>query len=367
MIEVKKIWNGLDHLVSQLASPTLFFSGGLGDVDFLRRLPLSPDVGPARVSITGEDKGSGFVRRQAEFLSPAGFLPEESRKARIEMILPSVPAGKVATDFPVFIHFAATGDETMFPRRLLIAEPLARKGIASIILENPYYGNRRPASQKDFVIPTVSDQFKMNQSTILEGLSLLSWLDGLGYQNTGVTGISMGGSMAASVAAVCPRPVSVAACIAPVGPGPAFAYGALSNRVDWEALAPELFEYFGETDSTTGSPESSVGARSMVSEGQVNQERSNPAAAKRKLYRLMAVADLRNYQAPRAPERAILVGANQDAYVPFRSVQALHQHWVGSNLRVLSGGHVSAVLLNGHHFRQAIQDVALAGSAWPQS
>ncbi|HBS03817.1 MAG TPA: hypothetical protein DEA96_02555, partial [Leptospiraceae bacterium] len=321
--------------------------------------------------------------RMASFSSPAPWLPEESSLGFMEMVIPDSSSHKLSSDTPVFIHFAATGDETTLPRRLLIAEPLARKGIASIILENPYYGKRRPAEQKDFVISTISDQFKMNQATILEGVALLKWLDSLGYSNLGVTGVSMGGSMAASVAAATSLPVSVAACIAPVGPGPAFCYGALSNRVDWQRLIPELNQYFPSKDAgeNSGNAPSEDSANDFVvdtaqsSFGTVLQEsredvgtvpRNSPEdavdhplpLAKRKLHRLMSVADLRNYSVPVDPSRAILVGAHEDGYVPYRSVVALHEHWKGSLLRTVPGGHVSSVLLKGNVFRESIEDLA---------
>ncbi|MBI41469.1 MAG: hypothetical protein CMF59_17895 [Leptospiraceae bacterium] len=343
MLNLSKIWNGLDHLVSHMASPRLFFSEGLGDVDFLKNLPVDTDAPAARVNIESEEKGSGLIRRTASFASPAPWLPEESSLAFMEMVIPDSASHRLSSETPVFIHFAATGDETTLPRRLLIAEPLARKGIASIILENPCYGKRRPTSQKDFVIPAVSDQFKMNQATILEGVALLKWLDALGYSNLGLTGVSMGGSMAASVAAATSLPVSVAACIAPVGPGPAFCYGALANRVDWEKLMPELNEFLPSMQ--TGLPDETEVIHPLP-------------LAKRKLHRLMSVADLRNFAPPVDPSRAILVGAHQDAYVPYRSVVALHEHWKGSMLRTVPGGHVSSVLLKGNVFRESIEELA---------
>ncbi|MCB1140010.1 MAG: alpha/beta hydrolase family protein [Leptospiraceae bacterium] len=345
-MDLNLIWNGVDHLVSRLASPRLFFSGGLGDVDYLKSLPLSMEAEAARVRIESEEKLGGIIRRRASFPSPAPWLPEESSLAFMEMVIPDSPVHRLSPETPVFIHFAATGDETTLPRRLLVAEPLARKGIASIILENPYYGKRRPSHQKDFVITTLSDQFKMNQATILEGVSLLKWLDSLGYSNLGLTGVSMGGSMAASVAASTSLPVSVAACIAPVGPGPAFCYGALSHRVDWQRLIPELNEY---------SEERKTGEKQVDTDA----AKGHPLPlAKRRLHRIMSVADLRNFSPPADPSRAILVGAHQDAYVPYRSVLALHEHWKGSRLRTVTGGHVSSVILKGNIFRDCIEDLA---------
>ncbi|MCB1166399.1 MAG: alpha/beta hydrolase family protein [Leptospiraceae bacterium] len=339
MIDMTGLWGNLDHLISRVASPRLFFSGGLGDVEFLQSLPLSADVSAADVAVEKEENSGKVLRRTLRFYSPAKWLPEQGALARAEMILPTKFASSIPANAPIFLHFAATGDETTLPRRKLLGEPLAERGIVSILLENPYYGRRRPKFQNDFVIGTLSDQFKMNQATILEGMALLKWLHSAGHRNLGLTGISMGGSMAASVAAASDLPVSVVACIAPVGPGPAFCYGALANRIDWQTLAPELSDYLG-------------------SNGGFANGKFSLSHSKRQLHRLMSVADLRNFAPPLQPERAILIAAENDGYVPLKSVVALHKHWKGSQLRTIPGGHVSAVLLNGHVFRDAIAESA---------
>jgi hypothetical protein len=46
--------------------------------------------------------------------------------------------------FPLCIQLAATGDQGLWKRRRFIAQPLLAQGIGSLILENAYYGSRRP-------------------------------------------------------------------------------------------------------------------------------------------------------------------------------------------------------------------------------
>ena len=41
------------------------------------------------------------------------------------------------------VHLAATGDEGFSLRREYIAKPLLEKGIASVVLQVPFYGKRR--------------------------------------------------------------------------------------------------------------------------------------------------------------------------------------------------------------------------------
>jgi hypothetical protein len=44
----------------------------------------------------------------------------------------------------LIIHLAGTGDHSFFRRRWGFANDLLKCGISSILLENPFYGSRRP-------------------------------------------------------------------------------------------------------------------------------------------------------------------------------------------------------------------------------
>jgi hypothetical protein len=49
---------------------------------------------------------------------------------------------------PVIFHFAGTGDQNFWRRRWLLAKPLLTEhNVASLILENPFYGVRKPKNQ----------------------------------------------------------------------------------------------------------------------------------------------------------------------------------------------------------------------------
>ena len=49
---------------------------------------------------------------------------------------------------PVVFHFAGTGDQDFWRRRLFLAQPLiSQHNVGSIIIENPYYGCRKPKAQ----------------------------------------------------------------------------------------------------------------------------------------------------------------------------------------------------------------------------
>lgn len=73
-----------------------------------------------------------------------------------------------------------------------MAKPLLQQGIGSIILENPYYGLRKPANQVRSSVHYVSDIFFMGACLIFECIVLLNWAETLGFGPLGITGISMG-------------------------------------------------------------------------------------------------------------------------------------------------------------------------------
>lgn len=59
---------------------------------------------------------------------------------------------------------------------------------------------------------------------------------------------------------------------------------------------------------------------------------------------------------PVRPDAAVLVAARHDGYVDMASVKALQEHWPGSELRLVDGGHVSAFLMHQDAFRAALRD-----------
>ncbi len=70
---------------------------------------------------------------------------------------------------------------------------LKREGIGALILENPFYGNRKPADQRRSQLNHVSDLLVMGLALIFECITLIGWLEGEGLGPVGLTGISMGG------------------------------------------------------------------------------------------------------------------------------------------------------------------------------
>ena len=137
----------------------------------------------------------------------------------------------------------------------------------------------------------------------------------------GVTGISMGGQLAATAAATMPAEVAVAPCIPSRSPAPVFTRGALRRMVDWAALR----RAWGED-------------------------------APERLRALLDTADVCALPPPRRPDCAVVVGARYDACVPPGAAEEIHRHWPGSELRVLGTGHAGAVAFRGAALAAAAAD-----------
>ncbi|XP_076147944.1 protein ABHD18 [Alosa pseudoharengus] len=172
------------------------------------------------------------------FISPLeeivpGVLPTESIKARFQFIVPK----KWKKHYPVCIHLAGTGDHFYWRRRTLMARPMIKEaGMASLLLENPYYGYRKPKDQLRSSLKNVSDLFVMGGALILESAVLLHWLEREGYWPLGMTGISMGGHMASLAVTNWPKPIPLVPCLSWTTASSVFTTGVLSKAVNWREL-----------------------------------------------------------------------------------------------------------------------------------
>ena len=315
----------LDRLYASRSNRLLFFKDGWGDLRRLREIRrMGSHLEPQRpIEVRWEEsvETETALFRRGAFPSPYTDLPlpAESRNAFFELILPK----GASRETPICIHFAATGDEGFARRRRALALPLLREGIGSLILENPYYGRRRPPGQHAKMLNRFSDLWAMGGAAVEEGRSLMQWLRREGYERLGVCGISMGGSMAARVALLEERPVAMIGCVTAHSASAVFTEGILKNYLAWEVLNREL-------------------------------DGDGPAIAL--MRELLDLTDLRRFPPPRQPEAAFLVAASRDAYIPPASAALLHAHWPGSTMRWLKTGHVGAFLFHRRDFLQAVLD-----------
>uniref|UniRef100_A0A1Y1KBS9 Uncharacterized protein n=1 Tax=Photinus pyralis TaxID=7054 RepID=A0A1Y1KBS9_PHOPY len=148
------------------------------------------------VTILNEQSFEDYQLIEGTFHSPlAHFLPDvvipEVRPARFQLIFPK--KWKSNTYRPLCIHLAGTGDHHFWKRRNVMAVPLLKHDISALILENPFYGLRKPKDQFRSSLHNVSDIFVMGGCLMLECLVLLRWCESLGFGPLGISGLSMGG------------------------------------------------------------------------------------------------------------------------------------------------------------------------------
>lgn len=315
----------LDRLYARISNRRLFFRGGWGDLSPLRAVQSQGfDPGPTRkieIAWDREDHADGVILKQGQFLSPyeGPGLPEESRNAYVEWVMPKGSSKET----PICLHFAATGDEGFTRRRSAFARPLARAGVGSLILENPFYGKRRPAGQHSKMLRYFSDLWTMGVATIQEGRSLSWWLYEQGYAAQASCGISMGGHMAAKVGVLSDVPMAIACSVTPHSAAAVFTEGLLKNYCDWHTLGKGL--------------NGDGNAFDLMKE-------------------FLHLTDIRLLSFPVKPQGIFMLGAKKDAYIPQGSVQLLHEHWPGSTLRWIDSGHVGAFLFCRKHYLTAIMD-----------
>ncbi|XP_050313195.1 protein ABHD18 isoform X2 [Anthonomus grandis grandis] len=229
---------------------TKFFTKGWGVPEHLERLfsfrktisnrdtcyELVPKEYP--ITIINTQRQSDCHLIEGKFRSPfalhlPGLVSPEVQDAYFQMVLPL----HWTTDYkPVCIHLAGTGDHYFWRRRNIMAKPLLKSGIGAIILENPFYGLRKPKDQIRSSVHHVSDIFVMGGCLILESLVLLNWCEQLGFGPLGITGISMGGHMASLAASNWPKPLVLVPCLSWSTASSVFTEGVMSESINWDML-----------------------------------------------------------------------------------------------------------------------------------
>lgn len=289
-----------------------FFTEGWGDETSLTPAPIAETIPqPLQVNWLSHDMEKyGLEVAHGTFVSPSDRLPMRSRQGSVISVSPPEETNRVAVLMPAW-------NEHDPKVRVAMAGHLARKGIRSIILENPYYGSRRPMPEHGQPIRTVSDFMVMGAAAVNEARGILMWFHDDGW-DIGISGYSMGGNTAAIVAATMPVPVAAAPLAASHSPGPVFLDGVLRDGIAWDALGGRSQE--GKLRSTLGS-----------------------------------ISVLNVEPAPHT-QHAVVVQVSHDGYVPATAVEALSDHWPGSELRVVRGGHATAIWYRKDQLTDAIVD-----------
>uniref|UniRef100_A0A182Y4L2 Uncharacterized protein n=1 Tax=Anopheles stephensi TaxID=30069 RepID=A0A182Y4L2_ANOST len=236
---------------------TKFFCKGWGKPENLERLfafrkimsnraacsQLVPRDYP--VEITKEELHSDCKILEGKFISPLeiympGLVPDVAQNAHFQILLPLKWNDERYK--PICIHLAGTGDHYFWKRRNLIAKPLLKEAnLGAIILENPFYGLRKPKEQRASSLQNVSDIFVMGGCLVLESLVLLNWCERNGYGPLGITGLSMGGHMASLAATNWPKPLVLVPCLSWSTASSVFTEGVMSHSINWDVLETQYF------------------------------------------------------------------------------------------------------------------------------
>lgn len=282
-------------------------------------------VKPIKVSHEIKRRVPGGTAKEGSFESPYEFrwkrkeyLPDYARTARYLLLEPEQGSSSL------IIHFAATGDEG-YSRRRRIALPLLKKGISQLILENPYYGSRRHPEQKKAVLPTVLSLMRMSRAAQDEGMALARYFRKQGYERIMMTGISMGGYVAAAAGRELNFPVRICCLVPSHSAAPVYTEAALQTACDW----PTLY-------------------------------RTNPLPEEHPLLvmrRLFGISDLHRHKARRKNFQASIIGGRKDAYIPEYSVEIVHRALPGSTLEWIRTGHVGAFILGTGLYRRRMLEL----------
>ncbi|KAK5639583.1 hypothetical protein RI129_012075 [Pyrocoelia pectoralis] len=234
---------------------TKFFVKGWGNPNHILRLfqfrkeisnrskcvELVPNNYP--ITILHQQSTENYQIIEGTFDSPlAHYLPDivipEVKPARFQLIFPT--KFKSNTYRPLCIHLAGTGDHHFWKRRNVMAVPLLKHEISALLLENPFYGIRKPKNQFRSSLHNVSDIFVMGGCLVLECLVLLRWCESLGFGPLGISGLSMGGHMASLAATSWPKPLVLVPCLSSSTASTVFTEGVMSQSINWDLLQKQF-------------------------------------------------------------------------------------------------------------------------------
>jgi hypothetical protein len=316
----------LDRLVALVLPRGQFFRDGWGDAELLGALSgdeLRAPPEPIEVAWRRVRREGDLLVQDGTFESPERRLPPAVRVVRVRRLAPATTRTAA-----VALLLAASGDQGYLARTAL-ARPLVAAGLTVLILENAYYGVRRPPGQDGANVRTVSDFTLMAFATVKEAKALLA-LARRDVPRTCVAGYSMGGNMTAVVAGTVPFAVAAVPMAPSASPAPVFTEGALR-------VYPAL--------------------RALAAAGE------SPDHARARLRAFLARFDATELPPPVAPHAAIVVGTRSDGFVPPAEMERLAAHW-RCEVRWLDGGHVSGFLFGRAVMRRAVLDaVARLGEA----
>ncbi|CAF1143565.1 unnamed protein product [Didymodactylos carnosus] len=325
---------------------------------------LKEEVSKNQLIITGQ-----FISPLSYYLSHL-FVPEIV-KAKFRLILPK--DHKLGIDqIPIAINYPGTGDHNFGRRHYLNATPLLNGyRVASIILENPYYGSRKPADQFRSSLFYVTDLFVMGGALVLESLALLHWCERMKLAPVVLHGFSLGSHMASLAFTNYPKPLSLVSCLSWSTSSTVFCEGVISKNIPWHLLSKQFYE---NKAYRTFYDELSAKEQKMKLENIVTQN-IHPPAQKfhqpttnntkkspsfdivKDFMRLLMdeFTHLKNYSLPYESNlsNALFIVATNDGYVLRNGTTHMSDLWPNCHVRYINHGHISGFLFNQSLFHKA--------------
>lgn len=265
--------------------------------------------------VHGTGAGLHYGSFQSERYAP--WLPKESRTVKFLLVTPAGGTNDCA------LLIAPTSRETDLRRRIPMAVDLAAKGITSMLLDNPFMGDRKPDKQFETVISRFSDYPLLTAACVEENRTALKWMKAQGLTRLCATGVSQGGFTAAAAAVRMDFPITVVAVAAPHSAESVVIDGIPGRLCAWDAL---------DRTCPSGGP------------------------ARQHMQHIFDRTRLDRMRVPTNGTRMHLFAARRDRYVPAHSYQRLEKHWAAHGaVEWSAGGHVSTILER-HRYQRVIED-----------
>lgn len=86
----------------------------------------------------------GYFKSPLASYAPELFITENLACAKWKGLFPIEEKKRKG----FIVHLAGTGDQTYYRREHFLAKDLLKYGISAVLLENPFYGSRRPKGKK---------------------------------------------------------------------------------------------------------------------------------------------------------------------------------------------------------------------------
>ncbi|PAV72777.1 hypothetical protein WR25_15284 [Diploscapter pachys] len=235
----------------------------------------------------------------------------------------------------------ATGDQTILLREKQIARPLLQHGIATILPEIPFYGNRKPPTQTLSRLKNVSDLFVMGAAIIFEVNYLLQWAYKEGFWPLGISGTSLGGFMTSLAASNICHPVIALPSLSWTTAAPVYTRGEIATSIPYDRLQKQL-EDRHYTDKLKEVP-----GTEWVDRARAMNDKNQLGLAKNLMWILMEdFTNLTNYPVPLEPALCHCIIGDQDRYIVRNDAPDFEKVWPGMSVEHLQGhGHVTAFML----------------------